>query len=106
MNTLAANLLPVPHAQPPGPARLSRLGRLAAGLIVLCAPHHPAFAAGDTRQDCMLWNRSSGAERVELGNRIGAENLLTKQHRFATTQPGDTLSLYSTADLRRLCDPR
>ena len=78
---------------------------LAAGLLGAAGLASPARAS-DTRHDCLSWTHSGGAGRVELGNRIGAANLLTKQSSFTTSQPGDTHSLYSSADLRRVCDPR
>ena len=90
-------------AIPAGPTRVAWW--VPAGLLGIRALGNPALAA-DTRHDCMLWNRSGGAERVELGNRIGASNLLTKRHRLASAEPGDSQSLYSTVDLRRHCDPR
>ncbi len=57
----------------------------------------------DTRHDCRLWRSSHGLERVEIANRLGAANLLTKEHNFAVATPGDTRSLYSSSDIRRLC---
>jgi hypothetical protein len=100
MNTFMAKWL-----QRSCPVGAVRVAWLAAGLLGASGLAIPAHA-DNTRHDCLLWNRSGGAERVELGNRIGASNLLTKQHNFATAQPGDSQSLYSSADLRRLCVPR
>lgn len=57
----------------------------------------------DTRHDCRLWRSSRGLERVEIANRLGAANLLTKQHNFAVATPGESRSLYSSSDIRRLC---
>ena len=96
-----ANLLHQPL--PVGPIRGAWL--VTAGLLGVATLSNPALA-GDTRHDFLLWNHSGGAERVELGNRIGASNLLTKQHSFATAEPGDSQSLYRTVNLRRLCEPR
>ena len=52
---------------------------------------------------CALWRGARGAEKAKLANRLGAANSLTKNQRFAEAQPGDTHSLYRSADLRRLC---
>ncbi|MCT0249129.1 hypothetical protein [Synechococcus sp. CS-205] len=57
----------------------------------------------DTRHDCRLWRSSRGLERVEIANRLGAANLLTKEHNFAVATPGESRSLYSSSDIRRLC---
>ncbi|WP_255094694.1 hypothetical protein [Synechococcus sp. J7-Johnson] len=59
--------------------------------------------SNDTRHDCRLWRNSRGLERVEIANRLGAANLLTKEHNFAVLTPGATRSLYSSSDIRRLC---
>ena len=52
---------------------------------------------------CALWRGARGAEKATLANRLGAANGLTKNQRLAEAQPGDTRSLYRSADLQRLC---
>ncbi len=52
---------------------------------------------------CALWRGSNGMEKAILANRLGEANSLTKNQRLAEAQPGDTRSLYRTADLQRLC---
>ena len=50
-----------------------------------------------------LEREAHGAEKATLANHLGAINHLTKNQRLAEAQPGDTRSLYRTADLQRLC---
>lgn len=52
---------------------------------------------------CALWRGARGAEKATVANRLGAANGLTKNQRLAVAQPGDTRSLYRSADLQRLC---
>ena len=59
--------------------------------------------AADLRQQCQAWMAAHGREQVEIANRIGREQLLTKTHRFAEASPNDSTSLYSWSDLQRLC---
>jgi len=63
----------------------------------------PAASAGDLRRDCRAWESSRGAERVAIANRIGREQLLTKDHQLAEVQASPTTSLYRWNDIRRLC---
>ncbi|MCP9818411.1 hypothetical protein KBZ18_02755 [Synechococcus sp. Cruz-9H2] len=75
-------------------------------ITTLLAGPNGVWATGvtnDTRHDCRLWRNSRGLERVEIANRLGAANLLTKEHNFAVATPGATRSLYSSSDIRRLC---
>jgi hypothetical protein len=74
-------------------------------ITTLLAGPNGVWATGltnDTRHDCRLWRNSRGLERVEIANRLGATNLLTKEHNFAVLTPGATRSLYSSSDIRRL----
>lgn len=52
---------------------------------------------------CLRWQRSSGIERIRLGNAIGAASYLTKQTRLAESDDGAPVSLYREADLRHSC---
>lgn len=75
-------------------------------IITLLAGPNGVWATdvtNDTRHDCLLWRNSRGLERMEIANRLGAANLLTKEHNFAVLTPGATRSLYSSSDIRRLC---
>lgn len=63
----------------------------------------PTAQAGDLRQQCRAWMAAHGREQVEIANRIGREQLLTKTHKLAEASPDDTTSLYSWSDLQRLC---
>jgi hypothetical protein len=53
---------------------------------------------------CQRWRRSSGPERIELGNAIGAAAYLTKQQRLAESDPQQPRLLYAPGDLQRACD--
>lgn len=53
---------------------------------------------------CQRWRRSSGLERIELGNAIGAAAYLTKQTRLAESDPQQPRLLYAQSDLQRTCD--
>lgn len=59
--------------------------------------------ATDLQHACLEWRRAHGQEQVVLANRIGAEQLLTKTHRFAEAQPDASVSLYNRNDIARLC---
>jgi hypothetical protein len=59
--------------------------------------------AGDLRHDCLEWSRSHGREKVAIANRIGRDNLLTKERQFAEARPDDTTSLYRRSDIQLLC---
>ncbi|MEB3264596.1 MAG: gamma-glutamylcyclotransferase family protein [Synechococcus sp.] len=76
---------------------LRALALAAAALLAGPAAH------ADLRNDCQQWQRSHGTAQVELGNRIGAEHLLTKNVRLAQSPPEAPVSLYRRADLVRLC---
>lgn len=72
--------------------------------LLLAVPGPGSIAwAQDNRDLCLQWSRSHGAEKIALANTIGAQNLLTKVHRLAEAQPGDSQSLYSSNDIQRLC---
>ena len=75
---------------------------LAVGIALVAAAAGPT-QAGELRQQCRSWASAHGQEQVQLGNRIGREQLLTKTHRLAEASADDTISLYSWADLQRLC---
>lgn len=84
---------------------LGRHGNLLA-LAVLLLPLLPcgsASRAGDLRHDCLAWSRSHGREKVAIANRIGRDNLLTKQRQFAEAHPDDSTSLYRWSDIQLLC---
>lgn len=59
--------------------------------------------AADLRAQCLAWSAATGRGRVQLANRIGQEQLLTKTHRLAEASGEDTVSLYSWSDIQRLC---
>lgn len=87
---------------PPSPPPLTLAGWAVA--LALAVPLAGASAAGqDTRALCLQWGRSHGAEQIALANAIGAQHLLTKDHKLAEAQPGDRRSLYRSSDLQRLC---
>lgn len=52
---------------------------------------------------CQRWQRSSGLERIRLGNAIGAAAYLTKIRPFAETDPQQPQLLYAPSDLQRAC---
>ncbi|MFM7674608.1 MAG: gamma-glutamylcyclotransferase [Synechococcus sp.] len=86
----------------PGPG--TPLRALAPGLALAAAALLAGPAAhADLRHDCQQWQRSHGNAQVELGNRIGAEHLLTKNVRLAQSPAEAPVSLYRRADLVRLC---
>ncbi|MFY8148091.1 MAG: gamma-glutamylcyclotransferase family protein [Prochlorococcaceae cyanobacterium] len=90
--------------QRPGPGALLA----AAALLATCSPApvavlHAAVLQADLRQDCLQWQQSHGSARVALANRIGAEQLLTKNHRLAESGSDAPTSLYRQADLVRVC---
>ena len=58
---------------------------------------------GDLRAQCLAWSSAHGREQVQLANRIGREQLLTKTHRLAEASADDDVSLYSWSDIQRLC---
>lgn len=60
-------------------------------------------SAGDLRRDCLAFESSHGTERVAIANRIGREQLLTKNRPLQEAKPGDTTSLYRWSDIQRLC---
>lgn len=53
---------------------------------------------------CQRWQRSSGMERIQLGNAIGIAAYLTKVPPFAESDPEHPQLLYAPADLQRACD--
>ena len=61
----------------------------------------PAAAA-----ECRAWLASRGAERIRLGNQLGAAHYLTKDVRLQTSPDDAPVSLYRSSDLRRLCQER
>ena len=79
-------------------------GLAALALVLGCtlAPPGAALTPGNLEL-CALWRGAHGAEKATLANRLGATNGLTKNQGLAEAQPGDTRSLYRTADLQRLC---
>jgi len=80
----------------------SALVALALGFGVALARPGAALPPGNLEL-CARWREAHGAEKATLANHLGAINGLTKNQRFAAAQPGDTQSLYRTADLQRLC---
>ena len=72
-------------------------GSVVVGLLVLAA-----LTPGNVER-CAQWRRAQGVEKAALANQLGAANALTKNQRLAEAQPGDSHSLYRTADLLRLC---
>ena len=75
---------------------------LVLGLGVALARPGAALPPGNLEL-CAHWRQAHGAEKATLANHLGAINGLTKNQRLAEAQPGDTRSLYRTADLQRLC---
>ena len=63
----------------------------------------PSPVRADSRHDCQLWKASSGSQRAVVGNRLGAEHLLTKDHKLAETPTDQPVALYRRSDLGRLC---
>ena len=78
------------------------LAALALGFGVALARPRAALPPGNLEL-CTRWQEAHGAEKATLANHLGAINHLTKNQRLAEAQPGDTRSLYRTADLQRLC---
>lgn len=66
----------------------------------------PAAASFDNQAACAAWRSSHGTARILLGNQIGAENRLSKNHRLQESPPEAPIALYSVIDLRRICDER
>lgn len=84
------------------------MGVMAIGLLALGLPGQgPVLAGGfDNQAACAAWRSSHGTARILLGNRIGAENYLSKSRRFQDSPPEAPVELYSVLDLRRVCDER
>jgi gamma-glutamylcyclotransferase (GGCT)/AIG2-like uncharacterized protein YtfP len=80
-------------------------GRGLVALLLGCSLSCLASAAqaSDLRQQCRAWITAHGREQVEIANRIGREQLLTKTHKLAEANPADSTSLYSWSDIQRLC---
>ena len=72
---------------------------LCGGLTAMAA----AAQADDLRQQCRAWMVAHGREQVDIANRIGRDQLLTKIHKLAEASPDDSASLYSWSDIQRLC---
>lgn len=62
-----------------------------------------AVRAEASLAQCQHWQRSSGLERIQLGNAIGIAASLTKMHPFAESDPAHPQLLYAPADLQRAC---
>lgn len=98
-------------AQHPGSPRAGAMASAQVGLLLLVVFALPISAlwpgpaaAEASLALCQRWQRSSGEERILLGNSIGAAAYLTKVRRFAESPPQNPQSLYATADLERACD--
>ena len=76
-------------------------GERALVLLVLL-PMWPLLGVS-LRQDCLTWQRSHGSAQVAISDRIGREQLLTRAHQPADVKPDGSQSLYSWADIQRLC---
>ena len=76
---------------------------LAAAIAAALASGAGMAQAGDLRAQCLAWSSAHGREQVQLANRIGREQLLTKTHRLAEASADDDVSLYSWSDIQRLC---
>ena len=92
-----------PERQPrgtdqPGPRRLLPLIALPLAWLPC-----PAVQAQASLALCQQWQRSSGLQRIQLGNSIGAAAYLTKVQRLAESDPEHPVLLYSPADLQRTC---
>ena len=81
-----------------------RLGRalLLIGLAALGGEPLAGRAEGNLH-DCQLWRSSSGAEHTLVANRLGANNLLTKNHKLDPGAPDGSQPLYRSSDIQRLC---
>lgn len=101
---LEAGVWPAPGATP-SPAVLRRAIGLLLALLVPLPPLWPqSVRAEASLAQCQRWQRSSGLERILLGNAIGAASYLTKVRRFAESDPEHPELLYAPADLERACD--
>lgn len=105
---LPHGIWPVTTPQPPLSVRsgASASARFARLLLALASPAlwpGPAGAEASLAL-CQRWQRSSGAERIRLGNSIGAAAYLTKVRRFAESPPENPQPLYAAPDLERACD--
>ena len=79
------------------------LAGLGAGVPAVLNVPGLAMQDGDLRAQCLAWASAHGREQVQLANRIGREQLLTKTHRLAEASGDDAVSLYSWGDIQRLC---
>lgn len=79
------------------------LALLTALLGTLPLPGLQPVRAEASLAQCQRWQRSSGLERIQLGNAIGAAAYLTKQQRFAESDPQHPQLLYAPSDLQRAC---
>ena len=79
------------------------LAGLGAGMPAALDVPVRAMQDGDLRAQCLAWASAQGREQVQLANRIGREQLLTKTHRLAEASADDAVSLYSWSDIQRLC---
>jgi hypothetical protein len=77
-------------------------GGIPAALVQTFRPRSAQSADGN-REQCLQWSRSHGPERAALADELGRRNGLTKIHRLAEPDPGTGRSLYTTADILRLC---
>jgi hypothetical protein len=77
------------------------LGR--AALTLLLGFNASGALAADLRQQCRAWSSAHGQEQVQIADRIGQEQLLTKTHKLAEASPNASTSLYSWSDIQRLC---
>ncbi|KEF40780.1 MAG: hypothetical protein ER33_15175 [Cyanobium sp. CACIAM 14] len=66
--------------------------------------------SGAVGASCQAWQRATGEEKVRIGNALGAAHYLTRRHLVpASAADGPEtppVSLYGSADLRRLCSDR
>ncbi|MFS6827512.1 hypothetical protein [Cyanobium sp. ATX-6F1] len=67
----------------------------------LCAAS--AARADANLQTCLRWRSSSGLEHIQLGNRLGEANLLTKNQKLDPGAPDGSRPLYRDSDIARLC---
>lgn len=103
------HVAPIPDGRWRGPrqsrgTRRSPVTPLAlSGWLALGLGFMPSQVHADSRHDCQLWRGSSGSQRAIVGNRLGAEHLLTKDHKLAETSTDQPVALYRRSDLERLC---
>ncbi|MCP9850154.1 hypothetical protein [Cyanobium sp. Morenito 9A2] len=90
------------HRPHPGP--WGGLGPWGSTALIVLLVLLPAVARADANlPTCLRWRSSSGLEHIQLGNRLGAANLLTKNQKLDPGAPDGSRPLYRDSDIARLC---